>query len=137
VGGNGEVILVEAKAHLGELCSPPTAAREASREAINYSLRSCAQRLKVRAGHAEWTDHFYQLANRLAHLLFLRDHDVPAFLVLANFLNDADMGGPTTEEAWDAAYQVAFHVLGLGKRHPLSRFVLHVYPDVVLSGGET
>jgi len=130
VGMRGETILVEAKAHVGELCSPPTGASEASRKLISASLDDCAERLGARKSHAPWTSHFYQLANRLAHLQFLRDQGVPAYLVLVNFLNDHDMAGPSTVEAWNAAYQVAFHVLGLGKRHPMSHHVLHVYPDV-------
>ncbi len=44
---------------------------------------------------------------------------MPAFLVLVNFLNDADMKGPTTAEVWQAAYEVAFHVMGLGRRSDL------------------
>jgi hypothetical protein len=51
--------------------------------------------------------------------------------VLVHFLNDHEMGGPTRPETWEAAYQVAFHVLGLSRRHPLSPYVLHVYPDVL------
>lgn len=130
VGSAGEVIMVEAKAHVGEMCSPPTGASEVSRQLIEQSLASCADRLGARPGHAAWTEHFYQLGNRLAHLQFLLDHGVQAHLVLLNFLNDREMAGPTSAEAWEAAYQVAFHVLGLGRRHPLSRHVLHVYPDV-------
>jgi hypothetical protein len=112
------------------MCSPPTGASEASRSVITASLAGCSTRLGARAGHAEWTDHFYLLANRLAHLQFLRDDGAPAYLVLVNFLNDREMGGPSTPETWEAAYQVAFHVLGLGKRHPLSKCVIHVYPDL-------
>ena len=129
-GGDGEVILVEAKAHVGEMCSPPSGASEVSRAIIARSLSSCAERLGARPGHGEWTDHFYQLANRLAHLQFLLDNGVRARLVLVNFLNDREMSGPTAAETWEAAYHVAFHVLGLGKRHPLSRHILHVFPEV-------
>lgn len=125
-----DVLLIEAKAHVGEMCSPATGAGEASRKIIEERLSACAGSLGARAGHAPWTDQFYQLGNRLAHLQFLRDRDVSAYLVLVNFINDEDMRGPTTREAWEAAYQVALHVMGLGARHPLSRYVIHVYPDV-------
>lgn len=130
VTDRGEVLLVEAKAHVAELCSPATAARPASRQIIVSRLATCAERLGARAGHAPWTDHFYQLANRLAHLQFLRDEGIPAFLILVNFLNDTDMQGPTTGEAWSAAYDVAMHVMGLRRHHPLSPYILEVYPDV-------
>ncbi|QNN64634.1 hypothetical protein H9L12_10115 [Sphingomonas rhizophila] len=136
VGPKGQVILVEAKAHVGEMCSPPTGASQASRRRITDNLNACAQLLGAREGHADWSRHFYQIANRLAHLRFLRERGVDAYLVLVNFLNDREMGGPSTPEAWEAAYQVAFHVLGLSKRHPLSRYIVDVYPDVATMRGQ-
>lgn len=130
VSDQGDVLLVEAKAHVYEMCSPGTGASELSRKKISASLGVCADRLGAKSNRAQWTDFFYQLANRLAHLQFLRDNGVPAYLVLVNFLNDADMKGPASPEAWEAAYEVAYHVMGLSKRHALSRFVIDVFPDV-------
>ena len=126
----GDVLLVEAKAHVAEMCSPGTAAGRESREQIDRALVGCADRLGARASRAAWTDHFYQLANRIAHLHFLRERGVSAYLVLVNFLNDADMKGPTTPDAWEAAYEVAFHVMGLPKRNPMSKYMFEVFPDV-------
>jgi hypothetical protein len=77
------------------------------------------------SGRAEWADHFYQLANRIAHLHFLRSEGVPAWLALVNFTGDADMGGPQTAEAWLADYEVAFHVMGLPRQHALSAYIIH------------
>jgi hypothetical protein len=130
VTDRGDVLLVEAKAHVAEMCSPGTAAGPGSRERIDQALVACADRLGARASRAAWTDHFYQLANRIAHLRFLREHGVPAYLVLVNFLNDHDMKGPATPEAWEAAYEVAFHVMGLPKRHPMAQYMLEIFPDV-------
>lgn len=127
---NGDVLIVEAKAHIAEMCSPGTSAGPASRARIEATLEDVAGRLGARAERAAWSRHFYQLANRVAHLDFLRSRGVPAWLVLVNFLGDEDMGGPATAEAWEAAYSVALHVMGLGRSHPLSRYMLHVYPDV-------
>ena len=126
----GAVLLVEAKAHIAEMCSPGTAASSDSRTRIEVTLAEVAQQLGANSARAPWADHFYQLANRLAHLHFLRKHGVPSWLVLVNFLGDAEMGGPTTRDAWEAAYEVAFHVMGLPKRHALSPFIIHVYPSV-------
>ncbi|TSD84711.1 hypothetical protein FFK22_031335 [Mycobacterium sp. KBS0706] len=126
----GQLLLVEAKSHVAEMCSPGTAAATASKERITARLKEVAGTLGVRSNGAAWTDFFYQLANRLAHLQFLRDQDQPAYLVLVNFLNDAEMDGPETPEAWEAAYEVAFHVMGLPRRHKLSRYVIEVFPDV-------
>jgi hypothetical protein len=77
-----------------------------------------------------WTKGFYQLANRLAHLHFLRKNGVKAWLVLTNFIGDADMQGPSSEAEWIAAYQVVWHVLGARKDHSLSPFTIDIYPDV-------
>jgi hypothetical protein len=126
----GNILLVEAKAHVAELCSPATAAGPDSRPRIQAALDKVAQQLNARPEHAPWSEFFYQLGNRLAHLRFLRDHGVPAWLVLVNFVGDNDIGGRTSKEAWEAAYQVAFHVMGLRADHPLAPFMIHVYPTV-------
>jgi len=68
----GDILLVEAKAHYAEMCSPGTAASAASRLMINKTLTGLAQHLGASPKRASWSDHFYQLANRLAHLQFLR-----------------------------------------------------------------
>jgi hypothetical protein len=126
---SGAVLLIEAKAHIDEMCSPGTAAGPASRAKIEAALAgviaaACA------APKASWCDAFYQLANRFAHLHFLRAQGVEAWLVLVNFVGDADMRGPAARAEWDAAYRVALHVMGIPARSPLLRHVLHVYPDV-------
>jgi len=128
---DGQVLLVEAKAHIGELCSSGTAAGPASLTRIQLRLDEVAAALGVTRPPAPWTHVFYQLANRLAHLHWLRvTQQVPAWLVLVNFVGDADMNGPNSREAWEAAYQVAFHVMGLPKRHVLSKWIVEVFPDV-------
>jgi hypothetical protein len=40
------------------------------------SRRACkvAQQLNAGPGHASWSEFFYQIANRIAHLHFLREH---------------------------------------------------------------
>jgi hypothetical protein len=126
----GGILLVEAKAHVGELCSPGSAAGAVSLARIAARLEEVAQALGASATRAPWTTHFYQLANRIAHLHFLRSNGVDAWLVLVNFLGDTDMRGPGTAEVWEAAYAIAWHVMGLGNRHPLSRYIVEVYPDV-------
>jgi hypothetical protein len=126
----GDILLVEAKAHVAEMCSPATAASPDSRSRIDASLNEVAKQLNASPGHGSWSEFFYQIANRIAHLHFLRAQGVPSWLVFVNFIGDKEMGGPTTPEAWEAAYQVAFHVMGLRKDHPLSPFMIHDYPDV-------
>lgn len=83
---------------------------------------------------ALWADVFYQLANRLTMLWFLRKEGVDARLVLVNFIGDQDMGGPNTADGWRAAYAVAWRVLGLSTRNKLSRYIVHAYPRVEALG---
>lgn len=127
----GDILLVEAKAHVRELCSPPTQASGASRARIEEAFAETWAALGLTPEPlAAWTDLFYQFANRLAHLHFLRQHGQPAWLVLVNFIGDEDMGGPATAAEWEAAHAVVRHVMGLPARHPLSPFVLHIHPHV-------
>ncbi len=125
----GDVLLVEAKAHIREFCSPGTSAAPQSRAEIENRLGQVAQALGAEAGRP-WADMFYQLANRLAHLWFLRQHGIPAFLILVGFVGDEDMGGPAAAETWEAAYNLANYALGLSARHELSAFVIQVHPAV-------
>ncbi|MBL8542877.1 MAG: hypothetical protein JNJ63_03630 [Hyphomonadaceae bacterium] len=129
VSDRNDILLIEAKAHIAEMLSPATQARETSRERINIALRATAEALGA-APRAPWSEVFFQLANRLAHLWFLRSAGLPAWLVLVNFVGDKDMGGPHRAREWEAAYQVAFHVMGLPARHALSKWIVHLHPDV-------
>jgi len=112
------------------MCSPESAASVNSLELIQARLDATAEALNAKDGRVAWHKNFFQLANRLAHLHWLRDMGVDARLVMVNFLNDADMGGPTSAREWHAAYQVAHHVMGLGRRHKLTRYIIEVFPDV-------
>lgn len=125
----GDILLVEAKAHIAEMCSPATQASPRSRKQIERAMKATIETCRAQP-RAAWTDVFYQLANRIAHLKFLRDAKVPAWLVLVNFIGDRDMGGPETRAEWEAAYAVAFHVMGLDKRNPLAKYIVHLYPAV-------
>jgi hypothetical protein len=125
----GDVLLVEAKAHIAELCSPPSQASPRSLEKIEMALQETADYLGSTRPSC-WSTSFYQLTNRFAHLYFLRKHRVRAWLVLVNFVGDDDVSGPQSAAEWRAAYQVAFHVLGLPTRHKLARYVVEIYPDV-------
>ncbi len=129
IAGGSRIVLVEAKAHILEFCTPPTQAGPQSRPLIEESLSRVAKALGSTRGD-RWPDQFYQFTNRLAHLWFLREAGIDAFMVFVGFLDDEEMAGPTCAEAWEAAYQVAGYALGLGNRHALSRFIIHAYPSV-------
>jgi hypothetical protein len=129
VTNSSDVLIVEAKAHIDEVFSPASAAGDASMQKIKSALSQTAVAMGAKP-LSPWETTFYQPANRLAHLHFLRQHGVKAWLVLVNFIGDHDMQGPMTREEWEAAYTVVWHVLGVSDRQPLFAYVIHCYPQV-------
>lgn len=125
----GDVLLVEAKAHIPELHSSPSAASAASLLRIQAALAETAAAFGAPAD-ADWHTNFYQYANRLAHLYLLRREGVAAWLVLVSFVGDQDMRGPSDAAAWEAAYETVHATLGIRQDAPLLAHVVHVFPDV-------
>ena len=111
---SGEVILVEAKAHLNELYSPATGASpESSLAQIQAALAETAQGLGVLEGY-DWSKQFYQYANRLAHGYLLdRLNGIPTRLVFLYLIGDTDVGGPATRVEWETAIHTVHTALGL------------------------
>ena len=128
---SGEVILVEAKAHVNELYSRPMAASaESSRRRIKESLEKTAQSLGVPSGHdcRHWRKCFYQYANRLAHAYLLdRLNGIPVRLVFLYLVGDAEVGGPTSRAEWQTEIHMVHADLGLAR---LPAFVTDVFIDV-------
>ena len=131
---SGDVrLLFEAKAHLREAFSAPTQAVDPQSLAlIERSLGQVAEALGAEP-IAPWHRAFYQYANRIAHLYFLREvAGVDARLVFVDFIGDVGMGGPDTSAMWQGAYATMDHVLGLRRGHRFTKFIAHVYPDTRL-----
>lgn len=122
------VFLVEAKAHVAEMQSSCSASASPSIDAIDAALKVTKDRLGVHAG-GDWKTGYYQLANRLAHLLFLQHAGVDATLVLLGFTGKTEMPSPATPAAYEAAYAAAWQHLGLDRRL-LPPGIVHVYLDV-------
>lgn len=126
---DGTVFLVEAKAHLGELQSTCAAKAPPSRALITSSLERTRNALGVTNG-ADWSTHYYQYANRLAHLGFLRDQGVQAYLVFVYFIGDTGMpGAPISRAHWDGANSALKKHLGLADLPPIPG-VIDLYVDV-------
>lgn len=124
-----DVLLIEAKAHIPEMISPPSRATGASKATITKSLRS-VQRALVPKATVDWSGIFYQYANRVAFLCFLREiNKLPAHLVFVYFLNASDVSGPSTRDEWNGAIRLMEGYLGLN-RHRLSRYIHKVFVDV-------
>ncbi len=125
-----ECFLLEAKAHIPEVVSSPSKAQGRSRTRIRGRLNDLKRSLGSTAP-ADWSGTFYQYANRLAYLHWLRSHHVPAFLVSVYFTNAPDVPNAVKSPAeWQGALTVIRTYLGLGRQHPLKPFVVDVFVDV-------
>ncbi len=126
-------MLIEAKAHIPELLSPPTQATGRSLRVIRTSLDRVKRAVGSRAA-ADWSGIYYQYTNRLAHLYFLRTlNRIPAYLVFVYLLNDADMQGPKTAEEWAGAIRLVHAHLGFDEPRLTKAFagaVIDVFIDV-------
>jgi hypothetical protein len=126
----GDLILVEAKAHISELVSDPTGASGSSLAKIQESLDATKRFLGSRSD-ADWDTCLYQYTNRLAHLYLLRElNALPAYLLFLYFINDEEMGGPSTQSEWEGAIHLLESFLGIRRPHRLVKYVLHVFIDV-------
>jgi hypothetical protein len=113
---DGKVLLVEAKAHVRELASD-CAASPSSRSQIDQGLDAAKRAFGVRPD-ADWSRGYYQYANRLAHLYFLRERcGVDAHLVFLYFLNARDTARPASRAEWEHGIAAAHRALELPADH--------------------
>ncbi len=121
---SGSVLLVEGKSYPAEMRgSGCQATAERSLTMIKRALDDTKSWLGVYPG-TNWFGPLYQYANRLAHVRFLRERGVDAWLVNLCFVNDVTTT-PTTEEAWKSGLARAKRELGLTTTS-------HVAVDVLL-----
>ena len=125
----GEVLLIEAKAHVSELISQGTQAEGKSLSLIEHSLAATITALRAQP-KISWTGPFYQFANRLAHLHFLSRQGVAAHLILVCFVGDSDMNGCESDAEWEGALQICNELMGLPQKHSLADRITHVFPRV-------
>ena len=129
----GRRLLIEAKANIPEFDTSPTRATGESLYKIEKAFSETREFLKVRSS-TDWTKCFYQYANRLAHLYFLKQlNGVDAALVFIYFTGDTTVPGrePVSREGWHAAIDLANHHLGVHADDPwISENVVDVFIDV-------
>lgn len=130
IGEGEKYILVEAKAHLGEIKSSCTAEEQGKggKKQIQEALSKTKKHFGVKTEN-DWQVDYYQLANRLAFIYFLKDEfDIEADLLYFYFLN----GYETTEDnrnyksvplanKWDKAIHKEYEYLGLYGTRALER----------------
>jgi hypothetical protein len=125
----GQVILVEAKAHIPESISLMGAKAPQSVDQIQRSLDETKAYLRVRTS-ADWTRPFYQYANRLAHLYLLRvKNGIDAYVLMLYFVNAAGVKGPRSVDRWLGAIEMMDSAIGVS-RHRLKRYCLTCFVDV-------
>lgn len=123
----GDMLLIEAKAHTLELHSR-CGARQGSLHLIQRSLGETGQFFGAQT--YSWLAPYYQYANRLAHLYLLRQlNGLPTWLVLLYLVNDQEMAGPTSVEAWRTALTAVHTHLNISP-HKLAPFVIDLFVDV-------
>ena len=111
----GRYLLIEAKANIPEFDTNPTGATGTSLHKIRKALDETREFLGVRS-KTDWSKCFYQYANRLAHLYFLRElNKVNATLVFVYFTGDTTVSSrdPVSLEGWQTAIGLATHHLGI------------------------
>jgi len=131
---SGPFFLVEAKANVPELVSSCSARAPRSLRLIREGLRATRDMHGCRAS-IDWMSGFYQHANRLAHLHFLRAlNAINAYMIFLYFLND-DTHLPTSRDEWGGALALQKKLMGLNG--PKSReSVIELFIDVKQLGQE-
>jgi hypothetical protein len=128
----GTWILLEAKAHVGELKSHCAATSEKSLGQIRTTLDDTKRELWAEDA-GDWTKDYYQYCNRLALLHFLLKHGVDARLVFVYFLGDReDLGRagrkcPASEAGWSEALEAQDRHVGVPSSSPILRRIHSVF----------
>lgn len=122
----GKVILVEAKAYIAEAVDFGSKAGASSLELIERSLAQAKSAYRART-EAVWTKPFYQYANRLAHLYYLRQLvGADAYLLFVCVADAPDVAVPVSAAEWRGALTAIECALGLGA-HPFRRNIGHLF----------
>src|SRR5579859_757450 len=112
------VVLIEAKSHISEMESKCGAKSSRSLQKIREALALTAQSLGV-GMNASWMENYYQTANRYAHLRFLHNVGVPAWLVNVYFMNDQSIKHieppPRSADEWHESLKQVKKRMGIDK----------------------
>lgn len=129
----GKVLLVEAKAHIDESVDYGSGASPDPYRRIQESLAAAKKAFRASV-EASWESPFYQYANRLAHLYFLRGlNGIDAYLLFLYFADAPDVPKPCTLDQWTGAICLTKTCLGLGA-HPYQKQVKDLVvrvPDIL------
>lgn len=113
--GSSGVLLAEGKSYPEEMIGGGAKASAASRAKIAAAMAATQRRLGLPEDPEPWLGRYYQFANRLAHMIWLREQGVPAWLVHLCFVDDPH--APTDEATWRSAIAPMHRELGLDESH--------------------
>jgi hypothetical protein len=106
--------LIEAKAHIEEAVDYSTGAK--SKMSIDLIKNSIDKAKDFYSDNkkAYWQMPFYQYANRLAHLYYLKElNHINAFVIFIYFCNASDVAKPTNEDEWNGHIRTIEKVFAL------------------------
>ena len=126
------VFIMEAKAHISEIKIESTGASGESLELIEKSLNETKEFLNIKSDISWCKENYYQYANRIAHLYYLREKNkIDAHLLFIYFLNDKSVTEKEeTKEDWEKAINGIYNKLELKENNKLSKFIHHIFIDV-------
>ncbi|MFC1953904.1 hypothetical protein ACFLWR_07265 [Chloroflexota bacterium] len=131
--GSEGVILVEAKANTLELGGPQYACQAKSQNSIDM-IQASFTTVKNAIGtgiESDWLGDYYQYANRIAHLYFLREIcKVPTWLVYLYFVNGWVNQDPSIAKHWKESIATIYMQLGLPENHLLSDKMINIFPNI-------
>ena len=126
----GELLLVEAKAHIPEMKSPKSGANSAASIALIQASLQQTKKCFAPNSEVDWATYYYQYANRLAHLQWLRKvNGLSAYMVFVYFCGDKEMKGLETREEWEGAIKLMKSFMEI-EENELSPFVVDLFVDV-------
>lgn len=135
VYGRDKWLLVEAKAHAGEMVSDCQASQDGGLPVIRATMSNLKRDLGV-SEQKDWLRRYYQYANRLVVLDFLIKHGEGARLLFIYFTGDKREDGitcPQTEIDWEKALSDQAKWLGLPARHALTDRIHTLFLPIVMS----
>jgi TIR domain len=112
-GQRSGVLLVEGKSYSKEMAGGGSKAEGASRDHILRAMTATQEALGITQDPERWLGRYYQFANRLAHMVWLRSQGVDAWMVHLLFTDDPH--GPTSKDQWNAAIMDLHAELGVAE----------------------
>lgn len=131
--GKREWLIVEAKAHTGEIFKTGTGAiSQHSIHMIRCAFDATRAALTALGTVDDWLGGYYQYANRLATLYFLNHGGTPARLFLIYFCDDTYHKGncPADASGWRSTLDDVHRSLGLSRTSDLENRVHEIFVPV-------